>query len=47
MASPFESSSHWQQRDYKSFCPSVDWDTVDWGSAPAIQVRQGEEGDRV
>lgn len=32
-----ESSSHWQRNDYKSFCPSVDWDTVDFGSAPAIQ----------
>lgn len=31
-----ECSSHWQQKDYKSFCPSVDWDTVNWGSAPAI-----------
>ncbi|PNW83825.1 hypothetical protein CHLRE_04g217929v5 [Chlamydomonas reinhardtii] len=37
VASPSESSSHWQQRDYKAFCPSVDWDSVDWGSAPAIQ----------
>lgn len=25
------------QNDYKSFSPSVDWDTVDWSSAPAIQ----------
>lgn len=25
------------QKDYKSFSPSVDWDTVDWSSAPAIQ----------
>jgi len=32
-----ESDSHWQQHDYKSFSPSVDWDTVDWSSAPAIQ----------
>ncbi|KAG2433977.1 hypothetical protein HYH02_012439 [Chlamydomonas schloesseri] len=37
VASPSESASHWQQKDYKAFCPSVDWDTVDWGSAPAIQ----------
>jgi len=36
VASSEESASHWQQKDYKSFCPSVDWDTVDWGSAPAI-----------
>ena len=25
------------QRDYKSFSPMVDWDNVDWASAPAIQ----------
>ena len=25
------------QSDYKSFSPSVDWDNVDWNSAPAIQ----------
>ena len=38
VASRVESSSHWQQKDYKGFNPSVDWDTVDWSSAPAIQV---------
>jgi len=32
-----ESDSHWQQRDYKSFSPNVDWDNVDWSSAPAMQ----------
>nr|XP_014278403.1 sulfite oxidase isoform X2 [Halyomorpha halys] len=32
-----ESTSHWQQNDYKGFCPSVDWDTVDFSKAPAIQ----------
>jgi len=32
-----ESGSHWQQKDYKSFNPQVDWDTVNWCSAPAIQ----------
>eukprot|EP01129_Flabellula_baltica_P012618 TRINITY_DN571_c0_g1_i1.p1 TRINITY_DN571_c0_g1~~TRINITY_DN571_c0_g1_i1.p1 ORF type:complete len:890 (-),score=203.17 TRINITY_DN571_c0_g1_i1:2435-5074(-) len=32
-----ESQNHWQQNDYKGFCPSVDWDTVDYNSAPAIQ----------
>uniref|UniRef100_A0A182NC90 sulfite oxidase n=1 Tax=Anopheles dirus TaxID=7168 RepID=A0A182NC90_9DIPT len=32
-----ESSSHWQQNDYKSFSPSTDWDTVDFKTAPAIQ----------
>ncbi|XP_050025887.1 sulfite oxidase [Dermacentor andersoni] len=35
--SPAESESHWQQNDYKGFCPSTDWDTVDFKSAPAIQ----------
>lgn len=32
-----ESSSHWQQNDYKGFSPSTDWDTVDYKTAPAIQ----------
>ncbi|GAB6029610.1 hypothetical protein CHUAL_005350 [Chamberlinius hualienensis] len=32
-----ESNSHWQQNDYKGFSPDVDWDTVDFKSAPAIQ----------
>lgn len=32
-----ESDSHWQQNDYKAFAPSVDWDTVDFKTAPAIQ----------
>lgn len=32
-----ESTSHWQQNDYKGFSPSVDWDTVDFRTAPAIQ----------
>lgn len=32
-----ESHSHWQRRDYKGFSPSVDWDTVDFDQAPAIQ----------
>lgn len=35
--SPDESSSHWQQNDYKGFSPSTDWDTVDFSKAPAIQ----------
>ncbi|XP_077541565.1 sulfite oxidase isoform X2 [Haemaphysalis longicornis] len=35
--SPEESNSHWQKNDYKGFCPSTDWDTVDFTSAPAIQ----------
>lgn len=32
-----ESSSHWQQNDYKGFSPGTDWDNVDFKSAPAIQ----------
>ncbi|XP_067880703.1 sulfite oxidase, mitochondrial isoform X2 [Heterodontus francisci] len=32
-----ESKSHWQMNDYKGFSPSVDWDTVDFSTAPAIQ----------
>lgn len=35
--SPTESPSHWQRNDYKGFSPSVDWDTVDYTTAPAIQ----------
>lgn len=37
VVSAVESSSHWQQNDYKGFSPSTDWDTVDYKSAPAIQ----------
>ncbi|KAK9836142.1 hypothetical protein WJX81_004420 [Elliptochloris bilobata] len=37
IASKHESDSHWQQKDYKSFSPNVDWDNVDWSSAPAVQ----------
>ena len=32
-----ENQSHWQQRDYKSFSPSADWDKLDWSAAPAMQ----------
>ncbi|KAJ0068551.1 hypothetical protein NL108_009660, partial [Boleophthalmus pectinirostris] len=35
--SDVESSSHWQQNDYKGFSPCTDWDTVDYKTAPAIQ----------
>lgn len=38
LVSTEESPSHWQQNDYKGFNPSVDWDTVDFKSSPAIQV---------
>ncbi|KAM5179546.1 sulfite oxidase, mitochondrial [Mantella aurantiaca] len=37
LVSTEESHSHWQQNDYKGFNPSVDWDTVDFKSSPAIQ----------
>ena len=32
-----ESQSHWQQNDYKTFNPSIDWNTVDFSKAVAIQ----------
>ncbi|XP_043302142.1 sulfite oxidase, mitochondrial isoform X1 [Cervus canadensis] len=51
---PEESFSHWQRRDYKGFSPSVDWDTVDFDSAPSIQelpvqsaITQPKEGETI
>lgn len=35
--SPEEYQGFWQQRDYKGFSPSVDWNNVDFSQAPAIQ----------
>ena len=32
-----ECTGHWQKNDYKGFSPCVDWDTVDFTTAPAIQ----------
>ncbi|XP_015602950.1 probable sulfite oxidase, mitochondrial isoform X2 [Cephus cinctus] len=32
-----ESPSQWQQRDYKGFSPSTDWNNVDFSKSPAIQ----------
>lgn len=32
-----ECDSHWQQRDYKGFCPNIDWHNVNFDTAPAIQ----------
>lgn len=35
-----ESPSHWQQKDYKSFSPDIDWDNIseeNWANSPAIQ----------
>jgi sulfite oxidase len=31
-----ECQSHWQQHDYKSFHPSITWDTVDWSKSSAV-----------
>jgi sulfite oxidase len=33
-----ESDSQHQQRDYKSFSPSSDWDNLDWSVAPSLQA---------
>ena len=37
VASEKEYHGFWQQRDYKGFSPSIDWNNVDFSSAPAIQ----------
>ncbi|KAM3570199.1 hypothetical protein VYU27_007723, partial [Nannochloropsis oceanica] len=37
LASKTESQGFWQQRDYKNFSPSTDWENVDFDRAPAIQ----------
>jgi len=37
LLSKVESPSHWQQNDYKGFCPSVDWNNVDFSKSFAIQ----------
>jgi sulfite oxidase len=37
VASAQESDSLWQVKDYKAFPPTMDWDTVDFMSMPAIQ----------
>lgn len=34
---PNESQSLWQQKDYKLFPPTMDWNNVDFGSMPAMQ----------
>lgn len=36
-ASEKEYGGFWQQRDYKGFSPSIDWNNVDFSKAPAIQ----------
>ncbi|CAG9582011.1 unnamed protein product [Danaus chrysippus] len=49
-----ESPSHWHQRDYRSFGPSVSWETADFPSAPPVYslpvtsaVCSPEDGDTV
>ena len=37
VASDVEYDGQWQQRDYKGFSPSVDWNNVNFSSSPAIQ----------
>eukprot|EP00903_Cladosiphon_okamuranus_P009269 g8844.t1 len=37
VASKEESKNHWQQKDYKGFNSSTDWDTADFSKSPAIQ----------
>lgn len=32
-----ENKSHWQAKDYKGFSPAINWDNVDFSTAPAIQ----------
>lgn len=32
-----ESTSRWQRKDYRSFAPDIDWDTLDYDTAPSIQ----------
>lgn len=36
-ASNEEYGGFWQQRDYKGFSPCIDWNNVDFSTAPAIQ----------
>ena len=37
VASEKEYGGFWQQRDYKGFSPCIDWNNVDFSTAPAIQ----------
>jgi len=37
VVSKHESDSHWQQKDYKGFNSSIDWDNVNFKVMPAIQ----------
>ena len=40
-----ECDSIWQAKDYKAFAPGTEWDTVDFASMPAIQVRAATASD--
>ena len=31
-----EHESHFQRKDYRTFAPGTDWDTVDWDASPSI-----------
>ena len=31
-----EHESHFQRKDYRTFAPGVDWDSVDWDASPSI-----------
>nr|CAI5859725.1 unnamed protein product [Callosobruchus analis] len=37
VVSEHESTSHWQQNDYKGFSPCTDWESADFTKSPAIQ----------
>ncbi len=37
-----ESRAFWQQSDYKSFSPSVTWETVDYKTAPGTKDKKNE-----
>jgi sulfite oxidase len=37
VASPHESATLWQEKDYKVFPPGMDWDNVDYAAARPIQ----------
>ena len=39
-----ESSSHWQQKDYKGFSPSSNWDSLNWAAAQSIQELPVQSG---
>lgn len=36
-AASVENDGHWQQNDYKGFSPNIDWNNVNYKTAPAIQ----------